>query len=67
MKKKMTVPIYARPGGSLMTTVEVFGSMSALSRLAVRLIANVATFHDVGEPRVQSTKEFLRRHPELKK
>jgi hypothetical protein len=66
VKRKMVVPIYARPGGSLMMTVEVVGSVGALSRLAVRLVAGVATFHNVGEPRIQSAKEFLRRHPELK-
>jgi len=65
-KRKMIVPIHTRPGGRLMSSVEVVGTVGELTRLTLKLTVNVAVWHGVGEPQVQSAKEFMRRHPELK-
>ena len=65
-KREVHVPVYDRPGGTVMITVRVVDDIGEMARLLMMLVNRPADWHGPGEPKQQSAREFLRRHPEIK-
>ena len=66
-KRVLNVQLFASSSSKdILGSVEVVGKVSELVRLALQIVNKPAIWHGPGEPKKQSRREFLRRHPEVK-